>query len=183
MDVFKIAVTCFVLGGCSLHHPQELEKDDIQDHMRTYVNTPSSTFGKASLPGKVPYATLNKQGITAYEHGDSVKLILPTDDFFHENSDRLKEDKLSTLDEITKIVSNTTSAVIISGHTDGIGTREYKQSLSENLAIAIKDHLWKNDIEQNRVITMGFADRKPISEKTVAKNRINRRVEIQLRKK
>ncbi|NQY42845.1 MAG: OmpA family protein [Legionellales bacterium] len=176
-----IIFSALLLGGCELHHPQTLSKHDVREHLRPYVNTPNYLSGNPQLPGNVTYRSLNRAGVFVKEHGDEIKLILPTDLFFTENSYELKPDKLGTLNLIAVMINAVDEPAIIIGNTDPIGSKKHKYLTSKKLATSIKNYLWKNGVEQNRIITRGAADSRPVSANTVKGKSLNRRIEIQIR--
>ena len=180
--LLSLLFSALMLGGCNLHHPQTLSKNDVREHLRPYVNTPNYLSGNAQLPGNVTYRSLNRAGIFVKEHGDEIKLIIPTDLFFTDDSYELNPAKLGSLNLIAVMIKAVDEPAIIIGNTDSIGSKKYKFLTSKKLAESIKNHLWKNGVEQNRIITRGAADTRPISTNTVKGKSINRRVEIQIRR-
>lgn len=69
--------------------------------------------------------------------------------------------------------------VIIIGHTDNKGAKEYNQKLSEKRAQAVADYLIENQIKLNQLTLSGEGESKPIADNETAQGRAkNRRVEI-----
>ena len=67
----------------------------------------------------------------------------------------------------------------IEGHTDGIGTDDYNQRLSERRAASVSGYLKQQGIGQAIVATQGFGEGKPVATNGTAEGRQqNRRVEI-----
>lgn len=68
--------------------------------------------------------------------------------------------------------------ILVEGHTDGIGTDEYNQALSERRAQAIKDALAR-DIDSSRITARGLGKQYPVaSNNTEAGRQQNRRVTV-----
>ena len=73
---------------------------------------------------------------------------------------------------------NTTYKVKVDGHTDTQGDAGYNKNLSELRANYVKKLLVKSGVSEDRIITQGFGEEKPISKK----NPENRRVEFTIQK-
>jgi|JI10StandDraft_1071094.scaffolds.fasta_scaffold152689_4 outer membrane protein OmpA-like peptidoglycan-associated protein len=68
--------------------------------------------------------------------------------------------------------------ILVEGHTDGIGTDEFNQALSERRAQAIKDALAR-DIDSSRITARGLGKQYPVaSNNTEAGRQQNRRVTV-----
>ena len=67
----------------------------------------------------------------------------------------------------------------IEGHTDSIGSEEFKQSLSEKRAATVRDYLVNAGVPINSVIARGLGKNNPIADNSTAAGRkLNRRVEM-----
>ncbi len=84
------------------------------------------------------------------------------------------------LDPLVKaLTKDPTQSVIVEGHTDNIGSKEYNLSLSERRADAVKAYLLSQGIAETRVSTEGLGFEFPVaSNETNAGRQQNRRVEI-----
>lgn len=101
---------------------------------------------------------------------------------FDTNSAKIKTNSFFLLDEYGKALQDGLSdaLLIISGHTDSMGTVEYNQNLSEKRAMAVKVYLIKNyNVNPKHLKTKGFGATQPIkSNQTEMGRAINRRVEF-----
>lgn len=71
--------------------------------------------------------------------------------------------------------------IVVEGHTDDTGTREFNLTLSENRAKAVANVLIQGGVKQDKVSYRGYGPDKPIVPNTSEENRSkNRRVEIKL---
>jgi len=72
------------------------------------------------------------------------------------------------------------AAVIIAGHTDNIGAKEYNQKLSEDRARSVKNYLLTHHgIDSSRMAIKDFGETKPIASNDTDDGRFkNRRVEF-----
>jgi outer membrane protein OmpA-like peptidoglycan-associated protein len=115
----------------------------------------------------------------ALERGDLPKVDLRIE--FEPNSDRLtaaSKQVLTALAEAFKRPELGSNRFAIVGHTDGRGSEQYNQQLSERRAAAVKDYLVRTaGIEESRLVAIGFGKSKPLnsSDPLAAENR---RVEI-----
>ena len=67
----------------------------------------------------------------------------------------------------------------ICGHTDGHGSIDYNQRLSENRARAVVDYLVSHGIDVRRLSFKGYGKSRPIDTNTTEEGRAkNRRVEF-----
>ncbi|MFI5397740.1 MAG: OmpA family protein [Candidatus Binatia bacterium] len=72
-------------------------------------------------------------------------------------------------------------AVIVEGHTDGVGTDAYNQKLSHRRADAVRQYLVKQGIPAKRITTEGFGKSRPVASNDTADGRAqNRRVELRV---
>lgn len=88
--------------------------------------------------------------------------------------------RLDTL--INKIKNKTFKRIEVLGHTDGFGTDEYNQKLSQNRAETVKKYLMDHlQYPAENIVAKGFAANVPVSSNaTPAGRQKNRRVEIVL---
>ena len=71
--------------------------------------------------------------------------------------------------------------VLISGHTDSMGTDEYNQALSERRAKTAADYLVDKGISRSRMTTKGYGESRPIDTNETDEGRQhNRRVEFEI---
>ena len=64
--------------------------------------------------------------------------------------------------QATWLKGNTEYTVIIEGHADEQGTREYNLALGDRRANAAKDYLMSQGISSNRVTTISYGKEKPV---------------------
>lgn len=98
------------------------------------------------------------------------------------------EEKLKKVGEV--IAGSGSKMVVISGHTDSVGSETYNQELSEKRAASVKKWLVKNtNIDEKYIRTIGFGESKPVAPNTnddgsdnPGGRQKNRRVEIIVKK-
>ena len=71
--------------------------------------------------------------------------------------------------------------VQVAGYTDGVGTDEYNQGLSERRANAVLQYLSTHGIDASRLTAVGFGETNPVADNATADGRAqNRRVELNI---
>ncbi len=97
------------------------------------------------------------------------------------NSAKLETESLLTLKRLGAALQDKRLAgytFLIAGHTDGKGSDEYNQRLSEARANAVRDHLmFFYDIAPERLVAVGYGKRKLLRPDD-PENAVNRRVQI-----
>lgn len=82
---------------------------------------------------------------------------------------------------VTIMQSNPNLVMLVSGHTDNIGTFATNMKLSLERANAVKGYLVGKGIDKDRIVTVGYAYERPISDNTSEQGRAtNRRTEMKL---
>jgi len=99
--------------------------------------------------------------------------------FFDSGLSELKKYSTAELKRISKIIIDNNLTVELSGHTDNIDTEEFNQSLSEDRSNAVKEFLVNNGCDNNKIITVGYGESKPLNDnKSSSERKKNRRVEF-----
>jgi OOP family OmpA-OmpF porin len=99
---------------------------------------------------------------------------------FDYNKYNIKEQYYPRLNKVVAILMNNPGLKVeIAGHTDGIGSSQYNQTLSEKRAQAVKEYIVNQGIPSSQLLTAGFGKEKPIAPNTTEEGRAkNRRVEL-----
>jgi OOP family OmpA-OmpF porin len=80
--------------------------------------------------------------------------------------------------------------VLVTGHTDRIGTQQYNQKLSERRADAVRDYLVSKGMPKDKIETLGMGKTQPVpgvvceqknSKELIACLAPNRRVEVEVK--
>lgn len=104
---------------------------------------------------------------------------------FDFNSYKIRPESYSLLRELGNALKTENISrrnIVINGHTDSDGTRQYNLGLSLNRALAVRQYLTANfNIKPGNLMILGYGEAMPLVSNTTAANKqINRRVEIQL---
>ena len=107
----------------------------------------------------------------------SEEVDVPDRVYFGFNKYSISNDSAKTLDTQTEwLKSDPSIKIIVEGHCDERGTREYNLALGERRANAVKNYLVKKGIQANRIKTISYGKDKPVflgtGEAVWAKNRV-----------
>ncbi len=111
------------------------------------------------------------------------KPIVLNNIFFKTNSSELDEKRSNIeLGNLLKLLNeNPNIKLIISGHTDNIGSEEYNLKLSRERAKAVRDYLVKNGVREQRLTYEGYGETQPIDNNNTEEGRKrNRRTEFRI---
>jgi outer membrane protein OmpA-like peptidoglycan-associated protein len=94
----------------------------------------------------------------------------------------LKSQAKSDLAEFAKVLAEYKDTdLVIEGHTDNTGKKDFNKKLSVNRADAVIGFLESNGVARSRLTGKGYADEQPVSDNSTAEGRqANRRVQIQI---
>jgi outer membrane protein OmpA-like peptidoglycan-associated protein len=124
----------------------------------------------------------NLQGTGAYvvNTGSELIVTLPEAITFDFGSAALRPQFTQPLFGVSQSLQNyPNTAVVVIGHTDNVGSRQYNQGLSERRAQSVANVLIQGGTAPGRIRTLGRAFDQPIaSNETEAGRAQNRRVEI-----
>ena len=103
----------------------------------------------------------------AYTGTETVKFLadgVPDRVFFATNKSDLTTAASATLaKQATYLKANPTLSVVLEGHADERGTREYNLALGERRATAAKNYLISNGIAANRIKVISYGKEKPVN--------------------
>ena len=107
------------------------------------------------------------------------KIVLRGVNFDFDKSN-IRPDAEPILEEAAKTLKDESQLTVsVNGYTDGIGTAEYNQRLSERRADSVKNYLEKLGVAGGRLTAKGFGKSNPVATNDTAEGRAqNRRVEL-----
>jgi outer membrane protein OmpA-like peptidoglycan-associated protein len=125
---------------------------------------------------------LQGSGVQVKRDGDKIKLIMPGNITFDSNRYDLKTEFHQVLTSVSKVLFKyKDTKLVVSGHTDSSGKKQYNQMLSEKRADAVGAYLISQSIPANRVESHGYADDYPVASNDTADGKAqNRRVELDI---
>lgn len=125
-------------------------------------------------------AELEGTGVSVTRIGDNITLNMPGNVTFATDSSDLSPAFFDVLNSVGKVLGEFEQTVVeVAGHTDSTGSDSYNQSLSERRARSVSSYLTAQGVMQQRIITVGMGESRPVADNTTAAGRqANRRVEI-----
>ena len=111
-------------------------------------------------------------------NGDAAQ-ELSTVFLFEYDSSNLTPDAMADLDKHAQNLINTNQKVILEGHTDERGTREYNIALGERRGYVVKRYLVLQGVDAEKIEVVSYGEEKPrIDESNESAWAQNRRVEL-----
>ncbi len=125
-------------------------------------------------------AELEGTGVSVTRIGDNITLNMPGNVTFATDSSDLSPAFFEVLNSVGKVLKEYDQTVVeVAGHTDSTGTEAYNQALSERRAQAVARYLGARGIMEQRLLTLGIGELRPVADNGSAEGRqANRRVEI-----
>ncbi|MEE4162275.1 MAG: OmpA family protein [Woeseiaceae bacterium] len=125
-------------------------------------------------------AELEGTGVSVTRMGDNITLNMPGNITFATDSSDLSPAFFNVLNSVGKVLDEFDQTVVeVAGHTDSTGSDAYNQALSERRASSVATYLTSQGVMQQRLITIGMGETRPIADNGTAEGRqLNRRVEI-----
>lgn len=123
---------------------------------------------------------LIKARVSFVQVGQTIRLILPSDYFFHPGSANLYKSQVKVLTKIKRYISSyLQSEVTVKGYTaDGFGS-DYLNALSAKRAEMISHRLWGMGLDTRLTIASGLGATNSVDSNDTVKGRFNNnRVEI-----
>lgn len=119
------------------------------------------------------------------------KVTFSAEELFDFDKAEVKPAGKAGLDKLTSEINGVNyESVVVTGHTDRVGSTRYNQNLSERRANAVKAYLVSKDVPNNRIRSAGMGEtqpvtkgndcRGPISKTLIACLQPDRRVEVEV---
>lgn len=114
---------------------------------------------------------------------EGILVTFESDVLFPLNSSYLTEKAKLELDKLIRTLSGNKDAVLlVDGHTDATGTKDYNKWLSEKRAESVKNYLVEKGLSSSKIQTKGFGQDKPVAPNNTHEGRQkNRRVEVTIK--
>ncbi len=131
-----------------------------------------------------PFRVEKYSSVQVTETEDKIKIVMDNSILFGFDSSELMPEAILALNEIYKIIQNSNSNnIIVSGHTDNSGSKEYNYKLSIERALSVKNALVGLGIQADRMNVVGLGEDQPVASNDTEENKaLNRRVEIDIMK-
>ena len=161
-NIFILLFSIFIIFACS---STPVEKVDVQE-TKTVDLTENNQKNDRAL-------------MTDLDLGEAYATVL-----FDYDDDTLREESLEELFVISRLMkANSSYTLLVEGHADERGTREYNLALSERRAKAVEDFLTSTGVSSFNIEVVGYGEEMPVdnSANETAWSK-NRRAELFLNK-
>ena len=155
-NIFISILSIFFIFACS---STPVEKVDVQETKTVYLTATKQQD------------TDNEVVMNNVDVGEAYVTIL-----FDYDEDTLKEESLEELFAISRLMkSDSMYTLLVEGHADERGTREYNLALSERRAKAVEDFLTATGVSSFNIEVVGYGEEVPVdtssNESAWSKNR------------
>ena len=125
---------------------------------------------------------LADSGVEVYREGDSIRLSIPGNIPFPNNSAAIVTGFYPILEDVAKVLNRYEQTKLsVEGHTDSVGDASYNKQLSMQRANSVANYLKGTSVNANRLRTLGMGESQPIANNDSAQGRQeNRRVELRV---
>ncbi|NBB92008.1 MAG: OmpA family protein [Gammaproteobacteria bacterium] len=125
---------------------------------------------------------LEGTGVSVTRRDDEIILNMPGSVTFDLDSASLRPEFFEVLNSVALVLEKYRKTVlVIDGHTDSTGSRDYNMALSRRRAEAVGDYLVAQDVDPVRLATYGYGPDHPVaSNESESGRQANRRVELTL---
>ena len=155
IKLFTSALLVFFLAACST------TPKDTADSSGSGSSSSSSSDVSSSEEGTITETSPESASITP---GSQEDLIVNVGDrvFFNYDSSDLDSDAQELLqDQVAWLKQYSDVSVIVEGHCDERGTREYNLALGEKRAQSVKNYLISLGISSDRISTISYGKERP----------------------
>jgi outer membrane protein OmpA-like peptidoglycan-associated protein len=127
-------------------------------------------------------AELAGSGVQVQRNGDELNLIMPGNVTFNTDEYAIKGEFFPVLDSVAQVLYKFTDTnLVVTGHTDSTGSKDYNYNLSNRRANSVANYLATHGVTQSRLISQGMGPDEPIASNASESGRAqNRRVELQI---
>ncbi|MFT3741637.1 MAG: OmpA family protein [Gammaproteobacteria bacterium] len=137
------------------------------------------------LPPPAPglAADLRRDGVQVIQVGDELRIVLSTDRLFRGlSTTEIRPSCMYVLSKVALLLQNYCNyPIVVSGHTDNIGSDRAKFIRSQQQAETIAGYLWSQGVGLNDMRVIGYGDTRPVSNnRTTGGQAENRRIEINI---
>ncbi|MBF0234584.1 MAG: OmpA family protein [Desulfamplus sp.] len=185
-----LCVICLVLWGNNVSaemrvykygeipNVEELQEILLQGKVEANVEAKKSRLGASKGLTIGSGATTEQKKVPVRNQGTR-EISLPI--VFENNSYELQNDQNTTqiLENISIALQNKDVKLIIEGHTDAVGSKDYNISLSKQRAATVKNYLLQRGLKNNNLITRGMGYENPLPG-TDPMDGVNRRVQFKV---
>jgi outer membrane protein OmpA-like peptidoglycan-associated protein len=197
-----VALSTFIISGCSSTGSNTQKGAGIGAVVGALVGKGTGDHDKkryvwgaalGALAGSAIGSYMDKQeeafreeladsGVEVYREGDNIRLSIPGNITFPNDSASIVTGFYPVLEDVAKVLNRYEKTQLsIEGHTDSVGDANYNRQLSMQRANSVANYLEAISVNSSRLQTLGLGESQPISSNDNAAGRQeNRRVELKV---
>lgn len=145
-------VMSLFLAGCS-----STQTDDTAGSETDVTTSSTGDAGAGTDTGAVDVVEPEITGETVFADGTITV-------YFDFDSSEIRADSKAALDTIAEGMNNDASSIVVEGHADERGTREYNQALGERRSLAVREYLQTKGVASDRVRVKSYGEERPAAE-------------------
>ena len=173
--LLTICAVAFLFTACET--ASNVAGDSVSGSSSSSATAAGTAAATAAATAAGTASSSESSSTTATQMSDAEKLAqVGNTVYFGFDSSELAGEAQATLDRQAAFLNvNPTMVVIIEGHADERGTREYNLALGDRRAVAVRDYLLAKGLNAARVRTVSYGKERPAvsgsNEEAWAKNR------------
>ncbi|MCU7834917.1 MAG: OmpA family protein [gamma proteobacterium symbiont of Taylorina sp.] len=177
--ILFIAAPLFLLGGCSSMSGDDTASADANVEDRSANDGENAGNYEGQTGGYDGSGMADGSSMSAQLSDPNSPLSIRTIYFEHDSS-QINSQGQSTLNAHAEFLSlNPNQQVVIEGHTDETGTRDYNLSLGEQRGNSVVDFLSASGVPNQQMEVRSFGEENPVSlDQSESARQLNRRVEL-----
>ena len=163
--------------------PDQTVSDEVFPIEAEIIVPPAAVIHTRAPEMKIEKVEEKKPVVVVFSCQDEFRDILSSSKInFESSKSKINSDSYDLLDSLVDVSKNCPNdAIAIGGHTDSSGSESLNQKLSANRASAVKEYLIGHGVSQERLISIGYGEAKPISDNSTQEGRAtNRRIEFEV---
>jgi outer membrane protein OmpA-like peptidoglycan-associated protein len=124
----------------------------------------------------------NAQNVQIEREEKQISLTFKSDMMFDTGSAAILPGAYGEISRTAKVLNRyPESIILVRGHTDSTGSETMNQKLSEQRADSVKKNLVSQNVNPDRILTVGYGETSPVANNdTEAGRAANRRVEVKI---
>lgn len=124
---------------------------------------------------------LYQNHIQYIQYGDTATVIIPTDEYYEFNSERLNDIRYSGLNYMVNLLDlSPCSKVYVAAFSDDVGSKHFQNQLTQAQAESMLTFLWANLRPAELLRAQGMGARFPIADnQSIRGSAMNRHIEVQ----
>ena len=200
--IIAVALSTFIISGCASNYNNTQKGAGIGAVVGALVGKGTGDNDKkryvwgaalGALAGSAIGSYMDKQeqefreeladsGVEVSREGDSIRLSIPGNITFPNDSAAIVTGFYPILEDVAKVLNRYEKTKLsIEGHTDSVGNTNYNRQLSMQRANSVANYLQSTSVQANRLQTLGMGEGQPIASNDSAQGRQeNRRVELRV---